>query len=71
MFVVAYRKGEVPRYLREIKEKSEENQRIEAAVDVNCPPGHIGLSDEERLEALSFANLSKCWHVTKINVYLH
>lgn len=55
----AYRTGEVPRYLRQMKLHNEERQRIEAAIDLNCPPGHVGLSEDERLEALEFANLSE------------
>lgn len=66
--IAAYRKGEIPRYLREIKEKSEEMRRLEADIDVNCPPGHVGLSDSERLEALEFAHLSK---VTPYFLSLH
>lgn len=51
--------GEVPRYLREMKQKTQEQQRLVSEIDVNCPPGHVGLSENERQEALEFANLSK------------
>lgn len=65
----AYRKGEVPRYLRELKLKNQELLRIEAEIDVNCPPGHVGLTEDERHEALEFANLSMFTHIYWIHCH--
>lgn len=38
-----------------MKEKIAEKSRLEALIDPQCPPGHIALTDEERLEALAMA----------------
>jgi hypothetical protein len=50
-----YKLGEVPKYLRERKDQQRQEELREMARDPNCPVGHIALSDEERLEALSMA----------------
>lgn len=67
---LAYRKGEIPRYLREMKKQTLELQRIQSEIDVNCPPGHVCLTEEERLEALEIANLSKCCRNNRLLVYI-
>lgn len=55
---VAYRKGEIPKYLKEMKSREEERNRLMALVDVNCPPGHTVLTESERLESLQIAKQS-------------
>lgn len=55
----AYRIGEIPKYLKEMKTKMAEKSRLDALLDPNCPAGHIALTDEERLEALDIAKKSK------------
>lgn len=41
-----------------MKEKTAEKTRLDALVDPQCPPGHIALTDDERLEALDIAKKS-------------
>lgn len=53
-----YRKGEIPKYLKEMKLQEEERNRLASLVDVNCPPGHTVLSEDERLESLQLAQKS-------------
>lgn len=38
--------------------KEAEKNRLESLIDVNCPPGHIVLSEEDRIEALNIAKKS-------------
>lgn len=54
----AYRIGEIPKYLKDMKEKIAEKSRLDALVDPHCPPDHIALTDDERLEALDIAKKS-------------
>lgn len=56
--MLAYRKGEIPKYLKEMKFQEEERKRMTSLEDVNCPPGHTVLSDDERLETLQIAKKS-------------
>lgn len=58
MISTAYRIGEIPKYLKEMKERIAEKSRLDAMIDPHCPPGHIALTDDERLEALSIAKKS-------------
>lgn len=51
--------GEVPKYLREIKEQKKREEEQNSAIDVECPAGHVPLSDRDRKEALSIAKKSK------------
>ncbi|XP_031630015.1 uncharacterized protein LOC116345099 isoform X2 [Contarinia nasturtii] len=51
----SYRKGEIPKYLKEMKFREEERSRLMSLVDVNCPPGHTVLTESERLESLNIA----------------
>lgn len=51
--------GQLPKYLKEMKIRDAEHKKQEALIDRNCPPGHIALTTEERLEALSIAQNSK------------
>lgn len=57
--IQAYRKGEIPKYLKEMKLKEIERNRLISQVDVNCPPGHTVLTEAERLESLDIAQKSK------------
>lgn len=41
-----------------MKIKEAEKNRLESLIDVNCPPGHIVLSEEDRLDALNIAKKS-------------
>lgn len=59
LIIIAYRVGELPNYLKEMKIKEAEKNRLESLIDVNCPPGHIVLSEEDRIDALNIANKSK------------
>lgn len=45
-FPANYKKGDVPKYLKDEKQKTIEE------VDKDCPPGHVLLPDEERKETL-------------------
>lgn len=54
----AYRKGEIPKYLKERKIKEVERNRLISQVDANCPPGHTVMSEEERIESLNIAQKS-------------
>lgn len=54
----AYRKGEIPKYLKEMRIKEVEKNRLASIVDVNCPPGHSVLTETERLESLEIARKS-------------
>lgn len=56
--MTAYRVGELPKYLREMKEKNAEKQKQDAMIDADCPAGHIALSNQERSEALEIAQQS-------------
>lgn len=42
-----------------MKIRDAEEKKREALIDRNCPSGHIALTNEERLEALSMAQKSK------------
>lgn len=56
--ITAYRVGELPNYLKEMKIKEAEKNRLESLIDVNCPAGHIVLSEEDRLDAFNIAKKS-------------
>ena len=65
IFCLAYRYGEVPKYIQEIKFKKAEQNKLDAAVDRNCPLGHIALTEEERKESIVLAEQSMsffCWY---------
>lgn len=55
----AYRVGELPKYLKNMKVEKEAKNRQTAEIDPNCPDGHVPLSENERIEALSIAHQSK------------
>lgn len=41
-----------------MKSREEERNRLISLVDVNCPPGHTVLTENERLESLNIAEKS-------------
>lgn len=55
---LAYRKGEIPKYLKEMKLKENERNQLISQIDVNCPPGHTVLTEAERIESLNIAQKS-------------
>lgn len=55
---LAYRLGEVPKYLKEFKEKTAEKERLKSLININCPVGHVELTDAERIETLDIAKKS-------------
>lgn len=55
----AYRYGELPTYLRQMKIKSAEKARLNALIDPDCPPNHNVLSDVDRIESLDIARQSE------------
>lgn len=62
----AYRKGEIPKYLKDMKIKEIERNRLLSLVDVNCPPGHTLLSESDRLESLQITQKSKILYLANI-----
>lgn len=56
-----YQKGVVPKYLQERKEglQKEAEQQVREAPDPACPPGHVSLPDNERIDTLK--RLRKCY----------
>lgn len=48
----------MPKYLKELKEKTAEKERLKSLINTNCPAGHIELSDAERTDTLDIAQKS-------------
>ncbi|XP_067216120.1 origin recognition complex subunit 1 isoform X2 [Linepithema humile] len=64
-----YRKGVVPRYLRERKEAQEKEQKARAeALNVDCPEGHVSLPDNERKETLRLLKKNYQDYVNELNM---
>lgn len=63
--LTAYRKGEIPKYLKELKSREEERNRLIALIDLNCPPGHTVLTESDRVESLNIAEKS----MTQMHVF--
>ncbi|XP_011151972.1 uncharacterized protein LOC105190758 [Harpegnathos saltator] len=64
-----YRKGVVPKYLREKKEIQQKEQ--EAKIEVSypdCPKGHVPLPDHERKETLQLLKKNYQEYVNKLNL---
>lgn len=57
-FMTAYRIGELPKYLKEMKIKEAEKAHLESLIDPNCPPGHSLLCEVDRLASLGIAKKS-------------
>ncbi|XP_033332485.2 uncharacterized protein LOC117223947 [Megalopta genalis] len=64
-----YKKGVVPKYIRERKEaqKKEEKAKIEA-IDPDCPHGHVPLLESERKETLHILKKSYQDYVNELNL---
>ncbi|XP_078045315.1 uncharacterized protein LOC144474391 isoform X2 [Augochlora pura] len=64
-----YKKGVVPKYIRERKEaqKREEKAKIEA-IDSDCPHGHVPLLESERKETLHILKKSYQDYVNELNL---
>lgn len=67
----AYRAGELPKYLREMKQKQEDKQKQDAMIDAACPAGHVALSNKERTEALIIAQQSNFLLISLIVLFFN
>lgn len=64
-----YRKGVVPKYIRERKEAHEKEQKAKAeASDPDCPEGHVPLPDNERKETLRMLKKNYQEYVNELNM---
>ncbi|XP_025991830.1 uncharacterized protein LOC105195387 [Solenopsis invicta] len=64
-----YRKGVVPKYLRERKEAQEKEQKAKAeALQSDCPEGHVPLPDHERKETLRLLKKNYQDYVNELNM---
>lgn len=64
-----YRKGIVPKYLRERKEAQEKEQKAKAeALNSDCPEGHVPLPDHERKETLRLLKKNYQEYVNELNM---
>ena len=57
----AYRRGTVPSYLRKRQDEwhQHEIERISKIPDPQCPPGHVAMAENERLETLNLLSQNK------------
>lgn len=63
-----YRKGVVPKYIRDRKEAQEKEQKAKAeAFDPDCPDGHVPLPDNERKETLRMLKKNYQDYVNELN----
>lgn len=61
-----YQKGVLPKYLRERKEQTQKDSEVVSDSDnIQCPPGHVTLPDNERKETLRMLRNSKL-HITLV-----
>ncbi|KYN00379.1 PREDICTED: uncharacterized protein LOC108775951 [Cyphomyrmex costatus] len=64
-----YRKGVVPKYLRDRKEAQEKEQKAKAeALHSDCPEGHVPLPDHERKETLRLLKKNYQDYVNELNM---
>ncbi|XP_012532090.1 uncharacterized protein LOC105834279 [Monomorium pharaonis] len=64
-----YRKGVVPKYLRDRKEAQEKEQKAKAeALQSDCPEGHVPLPDHERKETLRLLKKNYQDYVNELNM---
>lgn len=64
-----YRKGVVPKYIKDRKEAQEKEQKAKAELlDPNCPNGHVPLPDHERTETLRILKKSYQDYVNELNM---
>ncbi|XP_011871790.1 PREDICTED: uncharacterized protein LOC105564190 [Vollenhovia emeryi] len=64
-----YRKGVVPKYLRDRKEAQEKEQKAKTeALHSDCPDGHVPLPDNERKETLRLLKKNYQDYVNELNM---
>ncbi|XP_077274604.1 uncharacterized protein LOC143904134 [Temnothorax americanus] len=64
-----YRKGVVPKYLRDRKEAQEKEQKAKTeALHSDCPEGHVPLPDHERKETLRLLKKNYQDYVNELNM---
>ncbi|KAL6424966.1 hypothetical protein ACFW04_009361 [Cataglyphis niger] len=64
-----YRKGVIPKYLRDRKEAQEKEQKIKAeAQHPDCPEGHVPIPDHERKETLRLLKKNYQDYVNELNM---
>ncbi|XP_015437876.1 PREDICTED: uncharacterized protein DDB_G0287625 [Dufourea novaeangliae] len=64
-----YRKGVVPKYIKERKEAQKKEQKAkEEALDPNCPNGHVPLPENERKETLYILKKNYQDYVNELNM---
>ncbi|KYN38993.1 Uncharacterized protein C16orf48 [Trachymyrmex septentrionalis] len=64
-----YRKGVLPKYLRDRKEAQEKEQKAKAeALHSDCPEGHVPLPDHERKETLRLLKKNYQEYVNELNM---
>ncbi|XP_020291955.1 uncharacterized protein PF11_0213 [Pseudomyrmex gracilis] len=64
-----YRKGVVPKYLRDRKEAHEKEQKAKTeALHPDCPEGHVSLPDHERKETLRLLKKNYQEYVNELNM---
>ncbi|XP_076298086.1 uncharacterized protein LOC143217559 [Lasioglossum baleicum] len=64
-----YKKGVVPKYIRERKEAQKREEKAKAeAVDPDCPYGHVPLQESERKETLHILKKSYQDYVNELNL---
>ncbi|XP_029666076.1 uncharacterized protein LOC115237274 [Formica exsecta] len=64
-----YRKGVIPKYLRDRKEAQEKEQKIKAeALHPDCPEGHVPIPDHERKETLRLLKKNYQDYVNELNM---
>lgn len=64
-----YKKGVVPKYIRQRKEAQKREEKAKAeAVDPDCPHGHVPLQESERKETLHILKKSYQDYVNELNL---
>lgn len=64
-----YRKGVIPKYLRDRKEAQEKEQKAKAEVShSDCPEGHVSIPDHERKETLRLLKKNYQDYVNELNM---
>ncbi|XP_076627687.1 uncharacterized protein LOC143344938 [Colletes latitarsis] len=63
-----YRKGVVPKYLKNRKEAQEKEQKAKEVLDPDCPNGHVQLPDQERKETLHILKKNYQDYVNELNM---
>lgn len=63
-----YRKGVIPKYLRDRKEAQEKEQKAKAESHSDCPEGHVSIPDHERKETLRLLKKNYQDYVNELNM---